>query len=66
LGNLIYDQTARNFNPVMATAAKIVIGEVDEIVETGSFKPEEIVTPHLYVDYIVMNKYTKKGGRYVE
>jgi 3-oxoacid CoA-transferase subunit A len=50
----------------MATAAKIVIGEVDEIVETGSFKPEEIVTPHLYVDYIVMNKYTKKGGRYVE
>lgn len=66
LGNLIYDKTARNFNPVMATAASIVIAEVDEIVETGSFAPEEVVTPHVYVDYIVMNRYIKKGGRYVE
>ncbi|MEJ9232463.1 CoA transferase subunit A [Peribacillus butanolivorans] len=66
LGNLIYDKTARNFNPVMATAASIVIVEVDEIVEIGSFSPEEIVTPHVYVDYVVMNRYVKKGGRYVE
>jgi 3-oxoacid CoA-transferase subunit A len=66
LGNLIYDKTARNFNPVMATAAKIVIAEVDEIVEAGSFAPEEVVTPHLYVDYIVQNRYVKEGGRYVE
>lgn len=66
LGNLIYDKTARNFNPVMATAAKVVIAEVDEIVEAGSFAPEEVVTPHLYVDYVVINQYIKKGGRYVE
>ncbi|WP_026581989.1 CoA transferase subunit A [Bacillus sp. J33] len=66
LGNLIYDKTARNFNPVMATAAKVVIAEVDEIVEAGAFAPEEVVTPHLYVDYIVINRYVKKGGRYVE
>ncbi|WP_423408351.1 CoA transferase subunit A [Heyndrickxia sp. MSNUG] len=66
LGNLIYDKTARNFNPVMATAAKIVIAEVDEIVEAGAFAPEEVVTPHLYVNFIVINRYVKKGGRYVE
>ena len=66
LGNLFYDKTARNFNPVMATAAKVVIAEVDEIVEVGSIAPEEVVTPHLYVDYIVLNQYVKKGGRYVE
>ncbi|KPL58415.1 CoA transferase subunit A [Rossellomorea vietnamensis] len=66
LGNLVYDKTARNFNPVMATAAKVVIAEVDEIVEAGSFAPEEVVTPHLYVDYIVQNRYVKEGGRYVE
>lgn len=66
LGNLIYDKTARNFNPVMATAAKIVIAEVDEIVEAGAFAPEEVVTPHLYVDYIVINRYVKKGGIYIE
>ena len=66
LGNLVYDKTARNFNPVMATASKIVIAEVDELVESGTFAPEEVVTPHLYVDYIVINKYIKKGGRYVE
>ncbi|RAZ81149.1 CoA transferase subunit A [Planococcus halotolerans] len=66
LGNLIYDQTGRNFNPVMATAAKLVIAEVDEIVEAGEIKPEEIVTPHLFVDYVVVTKYVKEGGRYVE
>jgi 3-oxoacid CoA-transferase subunit A len=57
LGNLIYNQSARNFNPMMATAANVVIAEVDEMVETGEISPEEIVTPHLYVDYIVV-----KGG----
>lgn len=65
LGNLIYHKTARNFNPLMATAADIVIAEVDEIVESGTFSPESIVTPHLYVDYIVLNKYRKIAGRYV-
>lgn len=54
-GNLIYSKSSRNFNPVMATAAKITIAEVDEIVDVGSLNPEEIVTPHLYVNYIVVN-----------
>jgi 3-oxoacid CoA-transferase len=53
LGNLIYARTGRNFNPLMATAAKLVIAEVDEIVETGALDPEAIITPHLYVDAIV-------------
>jgi 3-oxoacid CoA-transferase subunit A len=52
-GNLIYRMTARNFNPVMATAAKITIVEVEEIVEAGELDPEQIVTPSVYVDYIV-------------
>ncbi|NLW28487.1 MAG: CoA transferase subunit A [Erysipelothrix sp.] len=53
LGNLVYYKTARNFNPIMATAAKYVIAEVDEIVEPGQLDPEAIVTPHLFVDAIV-------------
>jgi 3-oxoacid CoA-transferase A subunit len=56
LGNLVYRKTARNFNPVMATAAKLVIAEVDEIVEVGQMDPEVIVTPHLYVDIIVQRE----------
>lgn len=54
LGNLIYYKTARNFNPMMATAADYVIAEVDEVVEAGQLKPDEIVTPHLFVDAIVI------------
>ena len=54
LGNLVYSKTARNFNPVMATAARTVIAEVDEMVETGALDPECIVTPHLYVDHLVL------------
>ncbi|MBY0221807.1 MULTISPECIES: CoA transferase subunit A [Sporosarcina] len=65
-GNLIYHTTARNFNPVMATAAATVIAEVDEIVEIGELRPEEIITPHIYVDYVVKSKYVKKGDDYVE
>ncbi|MEC0300244.1 CoA transferase subunit A [Peribacillus frigoritolerans] len=53
LGNLIYSKTARNFNPDMASAAKITIVEVEEIVEAGKISSEEIITPHLFVDFIV-------------
>ncbi|MBO1002228.1 CoA transferase subunit A [Pseudogracilibacillus auburnensis] len=62
-GNLVYYKTARNFNPNMATAAKYVIAEVDEIVEVGELSAEEIVTPHLYVDAIVKSGLilTKEG-----
>jgi 3-oxoacid CoA-transferase A subunit len=67
LGNLVYAKSARNFNPVMATAANLVIAEVDEIVETGELEPESIVTPHSYIDIVVRNdKYVKVGGEYVE
>ena len=53
LGNLWYRRTARNFNPLMATAAAITIAEVGEIVQVGELEPESVVTPHLYVDYLV-------------
>jgi len=54
LGNLVYEKTARNFNPLMATAARTVVAEVDELVEVGALDPEEIVTPHLFVDHLVL------------
>lgn len=56
LGNLVYYATARNFNPVMATAARKVVAEVDEVVETGALDPELVATPHLYVDHLVLAK----------
>lgn len=63
LGNLVYYKTARNFNPLMATAAKTVIVEVDEIVEAGELNPEEVVTPFIYIDTIVKAQQvlTKEG-----
>lgn len=60
LGNLTYSKTARNFNPAMATAADLVIAEVDEIVGAGQLDPEEIVTPHVYVDMLVINQRCKR------
>ena len=53
LGNVVYRGTSRNFNAVMAPAAKITVVEVDEIVEPGQLDPELIVTPGIYVDRIV-------------
>jgi 3-oxoadipate CoA-transferase alpha subunit len=53
MGNLVYRKTARNFGPVMATAAAMVVVEVHEIVETGELDPESIVTPSIYVDRVV-------------
>jgi 3-oxoacid CoA-transferase subunit A len=52
-GNLIYRKTARNFNPVMATAAKMVVAEVEELVEPGTFDPDHIITPGIFVNRIV-------------
>jgi acetate CoA/acetoacetate CoA-transferase alpha subunit len=52
-GNLIYRGTSQNFNPLMATAADLVIVEPKEIVETGSMSPEAIKTPSIFVDFIV-------------
>ncbi|GAE36949.1 CoA transferase subunit A [Halalkalibacter akibai] len=55
-GNLIYDTSARNTNPLVAMAGKITIAEVEEIVPLGSLSPEEIVTPGVFVDLIVESK----------
>jgi len=52
-GNLVFHDTARNFNPDCATAAKVVIAEADHIVETGEIKPDEIHCPGIYVDRVV-------------
>ncbi|GGP17634.1 3-oxoacid CoA-transferase subunit A [Nonomuraea glycinis] len=53
LGNLVYRKTARNFNPVMATAATTTIVQVQHLVEPGALDPEAVVTPGIYVDRIV-------------
>ena len=52
-GNLQYSKTARNFNPLMATACKTVIAEVEEIVEIGEIDPDQVHTPSIFVDYLV-------------
>ncbi|WP_043735548.1 3-oxoacid CoA-transferase subunit A [Nocardia asiatica] len=53
MGNLVYRKTARNFGPVMATAATTTIVQVAEVVETGVLDPETVVTPSIYVDKVV-------------
>ena len=52
-GNLIYRRTARNFNPVMATAARITIAEVEQLVEPGELNPDAIVTPGIFVKHVI-------------
>lgn len=59
-GNLMYRRTARNFNPNMATAAKITVVEVEEIVPAGTFDPDCIHTPGIYVDRIVLSTINEK------
>jgi len=51
-GNLVYRKTARNFNPMMATAAKITVAEVEELVEVGTLDPDQIHTPGIFVNHI--------------
>ncbi len=60
LGNLEYRKTARNFNPVMATAARWVIAEVEQIVEVGGLHPERIHTPGIYVEGVLQGACYKK------
>lgn len=66
MGNLVYRGTQRQFNPIMATAARITIAEVDEIVETGKLDPEAIVTPGIFVDRIVVVKDNPGFPRHLE
>jgi len=55
-GNLVYRRSARNFNPLMAMAADIVIVQVDQIVEVGEIDPDEVITPGIFVDYLVQKQ----------
>jgi 3-oxoacid CoA-transferase subunit A len=57
-GNLVYRKTARNFNPMMASAAKVTIAEVEELVEPGQIEPDHVHTPGIYVARVLA------GGRY--
>jgi 3-oxoacid CoA-transferase subunit A len=60
-GNLVYRKTARNFNPVMATAAEVTIAEVEHLVEAGDINPDHIVTPGIFVRHILKGeKYEKR------
>jgi 3-oxoacid CoA-transferase subunit A len=59
-GNLMFRKTARNFNPNMATAAKVTIAEVEEIVEAGAFDPDSVHTPGIYVNRIVKSTTNEK------
>ena len=52
-GNLVYRKTARNFGPVMATAAKVTIASVHDIVDLGTLNPEAVITPGLFVQHVV-------------
>lgn len=52
-GNLVYSMSARNFNPLMAMACKVVVAEVEEIVEIGAIDPDQVHTPSIFVDYLV-------------
>ncbi|WP_294308308.1 CoA transferase subunit A, partial [uncultured Sphingomonas sp.] len=59
-GNLMFRKTARNFNPNMATAGKVTVVEVEEIVEVGTLDPDAIHTPGIYVDRIVLSTINEK------
>ena len=59
-GNLMYRKTARNFNPNVAMAGKVTIAEVEQIVETGSFDPDHVHTPGIFVHRIVLNATPEK------
>lgn len=59
-GNLVYRKTARNFNPIMATAATVTIAEVEHLVEPGELAPDQIHTPGIYVDRILQGEFYEK------
>lgn len=63
MGNLVYRRTARNFNPIMATAADFVIVEAEQIVEVGELDPDIIHTPGCLVDMIVQGRPTEEGHK---
>lgn len=62
-GNLVFRKTAQNFNPIMAAAGKITIAEVEELVEVGEIPPEQIHTPGIYVQQIIVGQQEKRVER---
>jgi 3-oxoacid CoA-transferase subunit A len=61
VGNLVYRRTARNFNPVMATAARVTIAEVEQLVDPGQIDPDHVVTPGIFVKHVIQGaKYEKR------
>jgi 3-oxoacid CoA-transferase subunit A len=59
-GNLVYRRTARNFNPVMATAARVTIAEVEHLVEPGEIDPDHVITPGIFVKHIIQGRRYEK------
>ena len=59
-GNVVYRKTARNFNPVIATAGKVTVVEVEELVPVGTFDPDQIHTPGIYVDRVFQGSHYEK------
>ena len=59
-GNLVYRKTARNFNPAMATAGRVTIAEVEEVVECGELDPDHVHTPGIYVQRVVRGVHYEK------
>jgi 3-oxoacid CoA-transferase subunit A len=62
-GNLVYRKTARNFNPVMATAGKVTVAEVEHLVKPGEIEPDHIITPGIYVQRII---HVPNATKYIE
>jgi len=60
VGNLVYRRTARNFNPVMATAATVTIAEVEHLVEPGEIDPDHVITPGIFVKQILLGVHYEK------
>lgn len=63
MGNLVYNKTARNFNPMIAAAGKITIAEVEKLVEVGELDPDQIHTPSIYVQALIVGSQEKKIER---
>ncbi|MGH9253473.1 MAG: CoA transferase subunit A [Vicinamibacterales bacterium] len=61
-GNLVYRKTARNFNPLMATAADVTIAEVEQLVEPGEIDPDAVITPGIFVTHIFERKSSMDSG----
>jgi 3-oxoacid CoA-transferase subunit A len=59
-GNLVYRKTARNFNPMMASAGRVTVAEVEQLVDVGTIDPDHVHLPGIYVDRIVVNATPEK------